>query len=152
KSPMPGGLIRGNWIYANAAFGIQFYPDCDGVDFSYNVLDDNGMLGYNSSQLSAINGRGLTISGEGSLHSDNVNVHNNVLSTFGHAGFSLISCYLPGANDWVRDSLLYQAYGTDDTCGSAVSRSGLLHGQDPRYVNRPGRDYRLQASSPARAL
>jgi hypothetical protein len=85
----------GNWIYANASFGIQFYPDCDGVDFSYNVLDGNGALGYNSSLRSTTNGRGLTIT---------------------------------------------------------ISRSGVIHGQNPLYVDRTNHDYRLQAASPARSV
>src|SRR3954454_2269264 len=154
------GLIEGNWIYNNGAFGIQFYPNCDDVDFAHNVLDGNGALAWCSSSSpnggscpsSTSNGRGLTFSGEGSQHSDKVVAHNNVLSTFGGARFSLISCYQPGGGDWVKNTLLYQASGSDDSCGSAISRSGVIHGQNPLYVDRLNHDYRLQAASAARAL
>ncbi|HEY1358244.1 MAG TPA: right-handed parallel beta-helix repeat-containing protein [Thermoleophilaceae bacterium] len=158
--PMTQGAIRGNWIYGNAAYGIQFYPNCDGVDFSYNVLDGNGALAESSScgypqpacPASSSNGRAITFAGEGSSHSDDVQVHNNVLSTFGGAGRSVVSCYLPGAGDQVRDSLLYQSSGSDDACGSSISRTGLIHGQNPLYRDRLAHDYRLQPGSPARAL
>src|SRR5262249_58454011 len=59
---MHAGLIEGNWIYHNAAFGIQFYPDCDDVTFRYNVVDDNGYS--------------ITLAGEGSTTSDRVAVEN----------------------------------------------------------------------------
>jgi hypothetical protein len=151
-----GGFIRGNWIYANASFGIQFYPDCDSADFSYNMLDDNGTLASCAQNTtcgtSSSNGRGLIYAGEGSQHSDGVNAHNNVLSTFGGAGRSLVACYLPGSGGRLDNSLLYQASGSDDSCGSSISRSGVMHGQNPLYVNRTGRDYRLQSGSPARSL
>ncbi|MFL5868629.1 MAG: right-handed parallel beta-helix repeat-containing protein, partial [Thermoleophilaceae bacterium] len=154
------GRIEGNWIYDNGAFGIQFYPNCDDVDFAHNVLDGNGALAWCSLSSpngggcgsSTTNGRGLTFSGEGTQHSDNVVAHNNVLSTFGGAGFALISCYQPGSGDAIKDSLLYQSSGSDDTCGSSISRSGDIHGQNPLYVDRLSHDYRLQAASPARAL
>jgi hypothetical protein len=164
--PMNAGVIEGNWIYANASFGIQFYPDCDGVTFAHNVLDDNGALadpgsgsstsgcgsvGRPSCAGSATNGRGLIFGGEGSQHADNVNVRNNVLSSFGGAGRPLVACYLPGQADWIRDTLLYQASGSDDSCGSSISRSNIVRA-NPLYVDRANHDYRLRANSPGRAL
>jgi hypothetical protein len=151
-----GGLIQGNWIYSNAAYGIQFYPDCDNVDFLNNVVDDNGdcaqsALGSSPCTLVTNNGRGIAYGGEGSQHSDNVNVGNSVLTTFGGAGRSLVHCYLPGTNDSLNNSLLYQASGADDDCGSSITRSGVVRG-DPLYVNRGAHDYRLQPGSPARSL
>ena len=44
KAPVPGGIFEGNWLYRNAAYGIIFYTNCDGVDFRYNVVANNGVL------------------------------------------------------------------------------------------------------------
>jgi parallel beta-helix repeat protein len=59
-------LIRGNWIYDNADYGIQLYPNADGSRIVGNVIDGNG--------------RGITFSGEYGVTSSNNVVEGNVIA------------------------------------------------------------------------
>lgn len=134
-----GGTVEGNWLYDNSAWAFHLYPDCDDVVLRYNVADENG--------------RGITFSGEGALHSDRNTLQNGILSnpTGTHPPSTALSiaCYLPGVGNAVRDMDVIPS--NEDDCGSAITRSGIIS-QDPLYVNRAARDYRLQANSPARPL
>lgn len=132
-----GGTVEGNWIYDNASYGLHWYPDCDGTDVRYNVVDDNG--------------NGMVFAGEGADHSDRNVLRNGIISnsTTGEPGLP-VHCSSPGIGNAARDMDL-AGTPTDDCSGSELARSNIISA-DPLYVNRAGRDYRLRAGSPAARL
>jgi hypothetical protein len=126
--------VLNNVIYDNADRGVQMYPDAQHTLIKGNVIDGNG--------------EGVIFSGAGgSASNDNV-VENNVItnSVIRH---DVESWYpdLIGTGNKVRNNCIFggnqgplsNGYGFDIGPNLKV---------DPRYVDRGGKDFRLQTASP----
>jgi parallel beta-helix repeat protein len=128
-----GGSIVNNVIEGNKAFGIQLYPDCDGVLVNQNTVVENGRSG-------------IIIGGEAAT-SDNNFVVNNIFAFNGEQGIRSYWGGPIGSGNAVQNNLIYGNRILD------VSRVGLQYGDnftgDPRFVDRRAGDYRLADRSPA---
>jgi parallel beta-helix repeat protein len=134
--------ITDNYIYANADWGIQLYPDANGSYIAYNVLDGNGA--------------GLIFAGEraGSEYqhdyaSDNNTVEQNIISN-STVRYNLESWWGGpiGVGNTAHDNCLWNGYlgNIDQTEGGFTAYNNTV--ADPRYINRQAYDYRLQPGSP----
>ncbi len=129
--------IEWSLIYANAARGIQLYPDAQHTTIAHNIIDDNG--------------EGIMISGEGGVASSYTNVYDNILSdaTARHD----VESYWPAGNpvgvgNRVHDNCLWR--GREGVIGAT---EGGLQASDnarvnPMFVNAAAHDYQLERASP----
>jgi nitrous oxidase accessory protein NosD len=135
-------LIRGNWIYDNADYGIQLYPNAQRSRIVGNIIDGNGA--------------GITFSGEyGVASSNNVvegnviansKVRNNVESWFargtpiGRGNVVRDNCIKGGVRDYGNGGIADQwGFRVEDTIRTRAS-----------YANRAADDFRLAPGSPCR--
>jgi parallel beta-helix repeat protein len=139
------GVIASNVIYDNASQGIVLYPAGSGTVVTSNTIDGNG--------------EGIAFGGDGWDHSDFNLVTQNIVSNSklrwnveayweGPAGM----LNLTASNClWASNSQsYYNARGgvSDDSGFTPVAN----HVDDPKYVNRSGKDFRLQSNSPCRGF
>jgi parallel beta-helix repeat protein len=135
-------LIRGNWIYDNADYGIQLYPSAQNTRVVGNVIDGNG--------------EGITFSGERGLTSNgnvvegnviaNSKVRNNVESWYprgnpiGRGNIVRNNCVKGGVYDSGNG-------GIGDQIGFRVTATIRNR---PTYADRGAKDFRLTAGNPCR--
>jgi parallel beta-helix repeat protein len=137
-------LIRGNWIYDNADYGIQLYPSAQNTRVVGNVIDGNG--------------EGITFSGEHGLTSNgnvvegnviaNSKVRNNVESWYprgnpiGRGNVVRNNCVKGGRYDYgnggIGEQIGFRVEGTIRTRAT--------------YANRGAGDFRLAAGSACRLV
>ena len=129
--------IEWSLIYANAARGIQLYPDAQHTTIDHNIIDGNG--------------EGILISGEGGLASSYTNVFDNILSdaTVRHD----IESYWPAGNpvgvgNTVHNNCLWR--GREGVVGTAAGGFRMSNNvrMNPMFVNAAVHDYRLMPASP----
>jgi hypothetical protein len=141
-----GAVIRRNWIYDNADYGVVLYPDARDSAVTGNVIDGNGM--------------GVLFSGDGGLSSSGNLVSGNVISN------STVRSNVeewwgdgssPGQGNLLRRNCLHVAPGGRDwdrNGGVALTQGGFKAQEnvvaDPEFVDRQGKDLRLESSSPCR--
>jgi nitrous oxidase accessory protein NosD len=135
-------LIRGNWIYDNADYGIQLYPNAQSSRIVGNVIDGNGA--------------GITFSGEYGVTSSNnlvegnvitnSRVRNNVESWFargnpiGRGNVVRNNCIKGGVRDFGNGGIADQwGFRVVDTIRTRAS-----------YANPAADDFRLALGSPCR--
>lgn len=167
RAPMTDGLIEGNWLYRNAAYGIILYTDCDGVDFRYNVVANNGVLENcgedqphgTRCRRTEVNGLGVALSGQPDLGlgaTDAALVRNSIISSSARDGKALVHCYQPGTGNVVRQLSLEWSWSdrwpSGSDCPSHVSVADLAPRVDPRFRAETRNDYRLRPGSPARTV
>jgi nitrous oxidase accessory protein NosD len=136
-------LIRGNWIYDNADYGIQLYPNAQSSHVVGNVIDGNG--------------EGITFSGEYGVTSNgnvvegnviaNSKVRNNVESWYprgnpiGRGNVVRSNCIKGGVYDRGNGGIGDQwGFRVADTIRTRAS-----------YANRAARDFRLTPGSACRS-
>jgi nitrous oxidase accessory protein NosD len=135
-------LIRGNWIYDNADYGIQLYPNAQRSRIVGNVIDGNGM--------------GITFSGEyGVTSSDNL-VEGNVIANSKHR-YNVESWFARGTpigrGNVVRDNCIkggvrdFGNGGIADEWGFRVVDTIRTRAS---YANRAADDFRLAPGNPCR--
>ncbi len=133
--------IEWSLIYANAARGIQLYPDAQYTTIDHNVIDDNG--------------EGIIVAGEDGSASSHANVYDNVLSnaTSRHD----VESYWPAGNpvgidNLVHDNCVWGGHeGTIDTSGGGLRASDNLD-MNPQFANAQTHDYEMSSNSPCLAL
>ena len=126
--------ITNNYIYDNADYGVQLYPDAQGTYVANNVIDGNG--------------RGVTFSGEGSTASSNNVVVNNIITNSKET--TNLESYWGGpvgsGNRAEGNCLWNGAEGNIGTQrGFSVSNNVVA---DPMFTNRAGKDFTVQPGSP----
>jgi parallel beta-helix repeat protein len=135
-------LIRGNWIYDNADFGVHLYPDAQKTTVTGNVIDGNGM--------------GLTFSGEyGVASSDNL-VEGNVI-TNSRVRHNIQSWWAPGnpigRNNVARDNCV-RGGARDSENGGITGQWGFRVVQTvrakPAFASRVRGDFRVETGNPCR--
>ncbi len=140
-----GTRIVANWIYDNADRGVQLFPGADGSRVASNVIDGNG--------------EGVMVAGDDATTSDGNTIEGNLITN------SLIrdnveahwtSESLVGRDNIVRDNCLHGGARDDGDGGIADMRIGFVADrnliEDPLYVNRAAKDFRLSPASPCRVL
>jgi parallel beta-helix repeat protein len=136
--------IEGNWIYDNADRGIQVYPDSQRATIKGNVIDGNGQ-GVIFGGLDGVNASNNVV--EGNIIT-NSKLRHNVESAWGETtgvGTGNVvwrNCVSGGARDEGNG-------GIADAIGFVASSN---MSQDPSFVNRGGKDFRLAADSPCRSV
>jgi hypothetical protein len=133
--------IEWNLIYANAARGIQLYPEADYTTIDHNIIDDNG--------------EGIIVSGTDGVASSHTNIFDNVLSnaTQRHD----VESWWPVGNPVGVDNVVHQncvwggREGTIDTSGGGLRAANNLK-INPQYVSAKTHDYEMNANSPCLAL
>jgi hypothetical protein len=161
-SPTPGGVVEGNWLYRNAAYGAQFYPNCDGIDFRYNVVANNGALADCGSlphgrhcPASTTNGLGVALSGDGGGRAtDGALIRSSIIYSGGRTDEPPLHCYDPGSGNSVRSVVLYWSSGSasGSDCPGSVAMADVRRKVNPGFVDQAHDDYRLRSDSPARSL
>lgn len=143
------GLVRDNVIYDNADRGLQFFPDAKGNVVEHNTIDGNG--------------EGVLFGGVSNLAADGNVVTDNIISNATVRW--LVEASFPGARpsgNTVTGNCLYPTnasadgyYSTNDGVHPipdgrrSFTVSGSIVG-DPLYVDRAGKDFRLQGASRCR--
>jgi hypothetical protein len=131
-----GTTIEWSLIYANAARGIQLYPDAQHTTIDHNIIDDNG--------------EGILISGVDGVASSYTNVYDNIISdanvrhdveSFWPAGNPV------GVGNSVHNNCLWRGREGAISAPRGVRASHNAR-VDPMFVNAAAHDYRLQAASP----
>lgn len=137
--------IRDNLIYDNADRGIQLYPNAQRTHISGNVIDGNG--------------EGVIISGLNSKASSDTVVEDNVITNSNQR--NNVESWFPGAvgtNNVVRDNCIAGGVRDDGDGGISDSKVGFTVGsgnvlsKNPKFVNRGGKDFRLQDDSPCSGI
>jgi hypothetical protein len=133
-----GGLIGNNVIERNAGFGVHLYPNADGVLVTQNTVTASGRSG-------------IIVAGDTEASSDRNVVVNNISAFNGELGIRSSWDGPTGTGDVVRSNVLFGNTAGDRPVGeyAAGLNVGTNRIADPRFVNRSGRNYRLQPSSPA---
>ena len=147
--------ISGNWIYDNAARGVQLYPNAQGTLVKGNVIDGNGV--------------GLSFGGDDETASSGNLVRNNVISNsdvrwnveaswagvddelVGERNLVTENCVLP-ANpgpeaDYYNSNGGIDAQGHPNNSPVGYSLSAALIA-DPEYADREGGDFTIGDDSP----
>jgi hypothetical protein len=127
--------VVGSWFYDNEGFGIQVYPNCDGLQAVGNVVAENGAAcefsGVSSSRMST-----------GSEYRS------------GFCGFARETGFVPPihcghtAGNRSTDMVVFTAssFSHTDCSGSELQSTGTLQA-DPQFVNRAGFDFRMRSAS-----
>jgi len=135
-------LIRGNWIYDNADYGVHLYPDAQKTTVTGNVIDGNG--------------EGLTFSGEYGVASNDNLVEGNVI-TNSKVRYNVESWFSPGnpigRNNVVRDNCVHGGV-RDDGNGGIAGEWGFRAVQTvrarPAFASPARDDFRLESGDPCR--
>lgn len=128
-------LIRGNWIYDNADYGIQLYPSAQNTRVVGNIIDGNG--------------EGITFSGEHGLTSNGNVVEGNVIAN--SKVRNNVESWYPRGNPIGRDNIVrnncvkggvydYGNGGIGEQIGFRVVNTSRTR---PAYANRSAGDFRL---------
>jgi parallel beta-helix repeat protein len=135
-------LIRGNWIYDNADYGIHLYPDAQKTTITGNVVDGNG--------------EGLIFSGEYGLASNDNLVEGNVISN-SRVRNNVESWYPPGnpigRNNLVRENCVRggaRDHGNGGIAGQWGFRVVQTVRAKPAFASRARGDFRLGTGDPCR--
>jgi parallel beta-helix repeat protein len=134
-----GVLIRGNWIYDNADYGVHLYPDAQNTKVIGNVIDGNG--------------EGLTFSGDYGLASNGNLVEGNVIAN-SKVRYNIESWFPPGnpiSHGNVARGNCVKGGVRDDGNGGIAQQWGFRVVDNtrvrPAYADRAARDFRLVGGS-----
>ena len=136
--------ITNNYIYGDAGFGLQFYPDTDNSLFANNVVDGNG-------ESPTYRG-GLIFAGETpGLASDNDTVRDNIFSN--NAGSALGSSWgdTVGGGNLASHNCFWNNAGTIAGQTGWSDQGGNVSA-NPLYTDAANHNYTLQAGSPCAAM
>ena len=141
-----GARMEGNWIYDNADWGIHLYPDAQRTVSRGNMIDGNG--------------KGVTISGEGGMASnDNLfegNVITNAKDRFNVESWWPSGNPIPRGNIVRGNCLRAGARDDDHNGGIELSPAFVAYNNsevsDPDYAARGSKDFRLRDGSPCRPV
>jgi parallel beta-helix repeat protein len=135
-------LIRGNWIYDNADFGVHLYPDAQKTTVTGNVIDGNG--------------EGLTFSGEYGVAANDNLVEGNVISN-SKVRYNVESWFAPGnpigRNNVVRDNCIkggVRDHGDGGIAGEWGFRVVQTVRAKPAFASPARDDFRLESGDPCR--
>jgi hypothetical protein len=131
--------LHDNYVYDNAAFGIQLYQNADNSLIEHNVFAGN------------VGKSGLLFSGDGSLSSDNNEVRYNIFTSNGSYGIASWFGGLVGTGNTVHDNCLFGNASGDLDGGSGYAATNNLH-VDPLYVNASANNFALQLGSPCAGM
>ncbi|MBA2443316.1 MAG: right-handed parallel beta-helix repeat-containing protein [Rubrobacter sp.] len=168
-----GTEILNNRIYDNVDRGIQLYPDANDTLVRGNVIDGNGQgiifsgRGTKVSRDNVVENNLLTnstrrSSGGTTYRGYNVDYHWEDLGPYGSPAIPPPEVPLSATGNVVRDNCI--SGGSEDEDPGAESGPGGIRPdptgyvlesnvyQDPAYVDREGRDLRLQPGSPCAGL
>ena len=144
------GKIYNNWVEETGESGIQHY--LDKIPSSYgnqtaeiynNVVVKTGLTG-------PLAGHGITCaSNTGGVALNVSRVYNNTVVAAEGVGIRIGST---AASGLVRDNIVVDSIGTPISVPSSINNTNNLVSTSAKalFINAGGRDYRLQASSPAR--
>ena len=126
--------ITNNYIYDNADYGIQLYPDAQSTLIANNVIDGNG--------------RGITFSGEGGTASSNNVAVDNIISNSGDT-WNIESFWggPTGSGNRAEGNCVWNGARGNIARLTGVTTSGNIEA-DPRYVDRAAKNFALQPGSP----
>jgi parallel beta-helix repeat protein len=128
-----GGTISDNVIDENVGYGIQLYPDADGMVVTHNTIVGNGRSG-------------IVLGGESTTSDTNV-VANNVVAFNAEQGIRTFWGASTGIDNRVVSNLVFgNPQGNLSLRG--VEEVNMVE-EDPRFVAIDRGDYRLSEDSPA---
>ena len=131
-----GTRIEWSLIYANAARGIQLYPDAQHTTIDHDIIDDNA--------------EGIMISGEGGQASSYTNVYDNIISnaTVRHD----VESFWPAGNPVGVENVVHDNCVWRGRQGTIYVRNGGLAANDnarvnPQFVDAHDHNYTLKPTS-----
>jgi hypothetical protein len=125
--------VTGSWFYDNEGFGIQVYPNCDGLQAVGNVVAENGA----ACEFSGVSSSRMSTGSE----------YRNGFCGYGReTGFAPpIHCGHTSGNRSTDMVVFTQArFGHTDCNGTELLSTGTLQA-DPQFVNGPGFDFRMRS-------
>jgi parallel beta helix pectate lyase-like protein len=132
--------ITDNYIYSNAGFGVQLYPDAENTLFERNVVD------------SSVGKSGLIFSGEAPYASSHNLVTHNVFSSNGAYGVSSWWGGPVGKANLAESNCFWRnADGAVDPDRVGYRSKGNITA-NPLFVSQRGHDYRLRRGSRCRMM
>jgi Right handed beta helix region len=140
-----GVVIQDNWIYDNADFGVQLYPDAQGTLVRRNVIWGNG--------------QGITFSGDGDRASSDNAVERNVIG--GSRARHNVEAFWRGDSpvgegNVLRRNCLFSDATERSTGGVQSPPVGFAATEnvvgDPLFADLESDDFRLRRGSPCRSL
>ena len=139
-----GPYVHDNYCWDVGGCGVQLGPGCDSGSFEHNTVDVTGLAGavlwsdpsYQYAPLTRNNIVRRNIFSNGTSYS---------MEDF-HSGLESGA----GNNAFIENYCFANAHGIGIAPPpGAVFTKNVENGTDPQYVNRSGKDFRLQADSPA---
>jgi len=141
-----GAIIVDNDVYDNADWGLHLFPDAQGSNIQYNVLDGNG--------------DGAIIAGTADMASSGNTIARNIISdsidggdagkSGNNYGYNLTSYWggRVGSDNVVADNCFWNGAGgnVNSVNGGFVMRGNRT--ANPRYVARSADDFHLRGGSP----
>jgi hypothetical protein len=140
-------VIRDSWFYDNPGMGIDFYPDAQGTVAEYNLIDGNSLACKENLGFSGEKPGGEYTQPHGSSN----NIVRFSLITNAACRYNVDSYYPPGSltpvGNVVEHSCIWNAPLGNFGRTPGYSEHDNID-EDPLYMDRDGKDFRLQSGSP----
>jgi parallel beta-helix repeat protein len=138
-------VIRNNWIYGNADYGVHLYPHARRTLVQGNIIYGNGM--------------GVIFSGDHGLTSDDNVIEGNVIGG-SERGYNIESWWptggAVGTGNVARHNCLWGGMHAEADGGVEVPQAGFRAVDnliaDPQFQDAPARDFTLGPTSACRAV
>lgn len=144
------GKIYNNWVEESGESGIQHYLDKIPTSYGNQTAEIYNNVVIKTGLTGPLAGHGITCaSNSGDVARNIARIYSNTVVAAEGVGIRVGSTAVSGL---VRDNIVVDTVGTPISVPNSISDTNNLVSTSAKtlFVNASGRDYRLQATSPAR--